>query len=54
MRLIVFVNRVFNNLPLEVMLDFVRSKGEAVELGTGNYPGDVFVKPAQFLVDEKK
>lgn len=55
MRLGVFVSGVFHSLPFDEMLDFVRSKGvEALEFGTGNYPGDVFVKPAQFLTDERK
>ncbi len=46
---------VLNSLPFEEMLDFVRSEGvEALEFGTGNYPGDAFVKPVQFLADEQK
>jgi sugar phosphate isomerase/epimerase len=55
MRLGVFASGVFHNLPFEEMLDFVRSRGvEALEFGTGNYPGDVFVKPAQFLMDVRQ
>ncbi|MFC4768659.1 sugar phosphate isomerase/epimerase family protein [Effusibacillus consociatus] len=55
MKLGVFVARVFKDLPFEEMLDFVKSWGvEAVEFGTGNYPGDIFVKPAQLLADGGK
>ncbi len=55
MRLGVFASGVFHNLLFEEMLDFVRSRGvEALEFGTGNYPGDVFVKPAQFLTDVRQ
>jgi sugar phosphate isomerase/epimerase len=54
LKLGVFVSGVLNDLPFEEMLDFVRSKGiEALEFGTGNYPKDVFIKPSQFLKDER-
>jgi sugar phosphate isomerase/epimerase len=51
MRLGVF-DPVFGKLELEPMLDRVRELGlDAVEIGTGNYPGDRHCKPAELLAD---
>ncbi|UCZ52109.1 sugar phosphate isomerase/epimerase [Bacillus shivajii] len=53
MKLGVFVNHVFEHLTFEEMLDFVKSREiEAVELGTGNYPGDTFVPLNELLMNE--
>lgn len=55
MKLGVFVTRVFEHLTFEDMLEFVKSLGiEAVEFGTGNYPGDLYAKPSELLMDEGK
>lgn len=54
MRLGVFT-ALFQELGLEAMLDNVASLGlEAVELGTGNYPGDAHCSPDDLLGDAKK
>ena len=46
---------LFGDKPFEETLDYVKSLGlEAVELGTGAYPGDGHCKPAELLGDEKK
>ena len=46
---------LFADLPLEQMLDRVVSLGiEAVELGTGNYPGNAHCDPDALLGDAKK
>jgi sugar phosphate isomerase/epimerase len=46
---------LYRDLPLEEALDrFVAMGVEAVELGTGNYPGDAHCKPDELLADEKK
>jgi sugar phosphate isomerase/epimerase len=46
---------LFGDKPFEETLDYVKSLGlEAVELGTGAYPGDGHCKPADLLGDEKK
>jgi sugar phosphate isomerase/epimerase len=46
---------LFRDLPFEVMLDKVAALGlEAVELGTGNYPGDAHCKPDELLADPQK
>ena len=43
---------VFGDLELEPMLDRVVDLGlEAVEIGTGNYPGDARCRPAELLAD---
>jgi sugar phosphate isomerase/epimerase len=43
---------IFGTLELEPMLDRIRELGlTAVELGTGNYPGDRRCKPAELLAD---
>ena len=40
------------NRPLEEALDYVREVGcEAVEIGTGGYPGDAHCKPKELLGD---
>ncbi|MBB6453646.1 sugar phosphate isomerase/epimerase [Salirhabdus euzebyi] len=45
---------LFSDKSLEDMLDHVASKGiEAVELGTGGYPGDAHCKVDELLADEK-
>jgi sugar phosphate isomerase/epimerase len=44
---------IFGTLPFEPMLDRIVALGlDAVELGTGNYPGDRHCKPAELLADE--
>ena len=46
---------LFRDLPFEEMLDKVAALGlEAVELGTGNYPGDAHCKPDELLADPQK
>lgn len=46
---------LYADLPLEQMLDKVAAMGlDAVELGTGNYPGDAHCKPAELLGDRAK
>lgn len=46
---------LYQNLPFEEALDKVKAFGlEAVELGTGNYPGDAHCKPAELLADEAR
>lgn len=46
---------LFRNLSFEEMLDKVAEMGlDAVELGTGNYPGDAHCKPYELLADPKK
>jgi sugar phosphate isomerase/epimerase len=43
---------VFGAMELEPMLDRIGQLGlEAVEIGTGNYPGDAHCKPAELLRD---
>jgi sugar phosphate isomerase/epimerase len=43
---------VFGEVELEPMLDRISQLGlEAVEIGTGNYPGDRHCKPAELLAD---
>lgn len=40
--------------PLEEALDYVREAGcEAVEIGTGGYPGDAHCKPKELLGDQR-
>lgn len=44
---------IFGHLELEEMLDTIVQYGiEAVEIGTGNYPGDRHCKPAALLADD--
>jgi sugar phosphate isomerase/epimerase len=46
---------LYQDLPLEQMLDKVAEMGvEAVELGTGNYPGNKHCDPDQLLEDPAK
>jgi len=45
---------LFRDLPFEVMLDHVAEKGlQAVELGTGGYPGNVHCDPQKLLNDSR-
>lgn len=44
---------IFGDLDLEQMLDRVVDAGlQAVEIGTGNYPGDRRCRPAELIADE--
>ncbi|MED3575539.1 sugar phosphate isomerase/epimerase [Cytobacillus praedii] len=46
---------LFSDKGLDEMLDYVASMGiEAVELGTGGYPGDAHCKVDELLADEQK
>jgi sugar phosphate isomerase/epimerase len=46
---------LFAQKPFEEMLDYVKEAGlDAVELGTGNYPGNAHCNPDELLSDEKK
>ena len=46
---------LFGGKPFEETLDYVKELGlEAVEIGTGAYPGDAHCKPAELLKNEKK
>jgi sugar phosphate isomerase/epimerase len=46
---------LYSDLPLERMLDKVAEMGlDAIELGTGNYPGDAHCRPAELLADPDK
>jgi sugar phosphate isomerase/epimerase len=46
---------LFSQKPFEEMLDYVAEKGlEAVELGTGGYPGNAHCNPEELLNDEGK
>ncbi|MFD1851395.1 sugar phosphate isomerase/epimerase family protein [Oceanobacillus bengalensis] len=46
---------LFSDKNLEDMLDHVAAKGiEAVEIGTGGYPGDAHCKVDELLADEQK
>ncbi|MDQ3170631.1 MAG: sugar phosphate isomerase/epimerase, partial [Acidobacteriota bacterium] len=54
MRLGVFTV-LFGRKPFEEMLDYVVDLGiEAVEIGTGAYPGDAYCKPGELLASGKK
>jgi len=45
----------YSQLPFEEALDKVRAMGvDAVEIGTGNYPGNAHCKPDELLADESK
>ena len=46
---------VFGSKPFEETLDYLVELGvQAVEIGTGAYPGDAHCKPAALLASEKK
>jgi sugar phosphate isomerase/epimerase len=46
---------LYSQLPLEQALDKIGAMGaDAVEIGTGNYPGDAHCKPEELLADEAK
>ena len=46
---------LFGNLPFEAMLDKVKAVGiEAVEIGTGGYPGNAHCRPDELLEDQTK
>ena len=46
---------LFSQQPLEQTLDYIASKGlQAVEIGTGGYPGDAHCKREELLADESK
>lgn len=46
---------LFAQKPFEEALDYIASKGlEAVEIGTGGYPGDAHCKPDELLADAGK
>jgi sugar phosphate isomerase/epimerase len=46
---------LYRDLPFEEALDRLAGMGvEAVEIGTGNYPGDAHCKPDELLADEAK
>jgi sugar phosphate isomerase/epimerase len=46
---------LFAQKPLEEALDYIASKGlDAVEIGTGGYPGNAHCKPDELLADEGK
>ena len=54
MRLGVF-SVLYSQLPFEQALDKIRDMGaDAVEIGTGNYPGDAHCKPNELLADQAK
>lgn len=45
---------LFSDQPFEQALDYLKQAGvEAVEIGTGNYPGNAHCDPAKLLSDEK-
>lgn len=46
---------LFANKPFEEMLDYVAGLGvEAVEIGTGAYPGNAYCEPAALLASDQK
>src|SRR6478736_5300196 len=46
---------LFGGKPFEEALDYIKELGlEAVEIGTGAYPGDAHCKPAELLKNDKK
>ncbi|PDO11129.1 MAG: xylose isomerase [Candidatus Reconcilbacillus cellulovorans] len=46
---------LFSQKPFEEALDFIAAHGlEAVEIGTGAWPGDAHCKPDELLADESK
>jgi sugar phosphate isomerase/epimerase len=43
---------LFSQRPFEYVLDYIKEAGcEAVEIGTGGYPGDAHCKPKELLAD---
>ena len=49
------ITALYQDQPFEKMLDHVAEMGlEAVELGTGGYPGDAHCKPEELLKDKAK
>jgi sugar phosphate isomerase/epimerase len=46
---------LFGDKPFEATLDYIKELGlEAVEIGTGAYPGNAHCKPAELLKNDKK
>ncbi|MDN4595337.1 sugar phosphate isomerase/epimerase family protein [Polycladomyces subterraneus] len=46
---------LFSQMSLEEMLDYVKAAGlDAVEIGTGNYPGNAHCNPDELLEDKAK
>ena len=46
---------LFGGKPFEETLDYIKELGlEAVEIGTGAYPGDAHCKPAELLKNDKQ
>ncbi len=46
---------LFSNLPFEEALDHIKAQGlDAVEIGTGSYPGNAHCNPEVLLADEGK
>jgi len=46
---------LFGGKPFEEALDYIKELGlEAVEIGTGAYPGDAHCKPAELLKNDSK
>ena len=46
---------LFQQLPLQTALDAIRAAGvQAVEIGTGGYPGTAHCQPDALLADDKK
>ena len=46
---------LFGNQPFEEMLDYVVDLGlEAIEIGTGAYPGNAYCRPAELLGNESR
>ena len=46
---------LYQNVPFEDALDRLQALGvEAVEIGTGNYPGSRHCDPAELLADEDR
>lgn len=46
---------LFNQMKLEELLDYLKVNGvEAVELGTGGYPGNAHCNPQELLADDAK
>ena len=46
---------LFGGKPFEETLDYIKELGlEAVEIGTGAYPGDAHCKPAELLKNDEK
>jgi sugar phosphate isomerase/epimerase len=44
---------LFSQRPFEEVLDYIKAAGcDAVEIGTGGYPGDAHCKPAELLGDK--